>query len=72
MSRLSQTKKVIKLFKDESSESEIFLPARSRAEVDLESVNRIIEENGDFQDYIELVSGYYLTGRIRDGDWNII
>jgi len=61
---------VILLNVENPSESEILLPARSRAEVDWESVNRIVEENRDFEDYIELVSGYYLTGRIRDGDWN--
>jgi hypothetical protein len=60
---------VILLNIENPSESEILLPARSRAEVDWESVNRIVEENRDFEDYIELVSGYYLTGRIRDGDW---
>ncbi len=61
---------VILLNVENPSESEILLPARSRAEVDWESVNRIVEENRDFEDYIELVSGYYLTGRVRDGDWN--
>jgi hypothetical protein len=43
MSKLSQTKKIVKL----------------------------LEEN-PLKRYTarELVSGYYLTGRIRDGDWN--
>jgi len=52
------------------SESEMMLPARSRAEVDWQSVNRIFLENEDFKDYIELVSTYYQTGRVRSGDWN--
>lgn len=27
-------------------------------------------ENEDFRDYIELVSTYYQTGRVRAKDWN--
>lgn len=52
------------------SESAIILPAKSRPEVDWQSVNRILEENVDFKDYIELVSTYYQTGRVRAKDWN--
>lgn len=52
------------------SESAIILPAKSRSEVDWQSVNRILEENVDFKDYIELVSTYYQTGRVRAIDWN--
>ncbi len=52
--------------------SEIFLPAKSRTEIDWESVNRILIENGDFKDYIESVSTYYQTGRVREYDWNKI
>jgi len=54
------------------SESEMMLPARSRADVDWQSVNRIVVENEDFKDYIELVSTYYQTGRVRARDWNKI
>lgn len=52
------------------SESEIVLPARTRIDVDWQSVNRILVENEDFKDYIDLVSTYYQTGRIRARDWN--
>lgn len=52
------------------SESEILLPARARTDVDWQSVNRILIENEDFKDYIDLVSTYYQTGRIRNRDWN--
>jgi len=54
------------------SESEILLPAQSRSEIDWQSVNRILLENADFKDYIELVSSYYQTKRIRERDWNRI
>lgn len=63
---------VILLDVENCNESEMLLPARSRPEVDWESTNRILIENDDFKDYIELVSTYYQTGRIRPNDWNKI
>ena len=61
---------VILINSENPSESEMTLPARARAEVDWQSVNRIVVENPDFKDYIELVSTYYQTGRVRSRDWN--
>ena len=61
---------VILLNPENPTESEIYLPAISKPEIDWQSVNRIVVENGDFKDFIELVSNYYQTGRIRDKDWN--
>ncbi|WP_216648600.1 COG2958 family protein, partial [Salinivibrio sp. VYel6] len=61
---------VILLNPENPSESEMILPARSRPDVDWESTNRILTENEDFRDYIELVSTYYQTGRVRARDWN--
>lgn len=63
---------VILLNPENPSESEMMLPSRSRQETDWESVNRILVENEDFRDYIELVSIYYQTGRVRARDWNRI
>lgn len=63
---------VILLNVENPSESDMILPARSRPEVDWESVNCIVLENDDFKDYIELVSVYYQTGNIRLRDWNKI
>lgn len=61
---------VIILIPENPTESEILLPARRRAEVDWQSINRILNENADFKNFIELVSIYYQTGRIRSQDWN--
>jgi hypothetical protein len=61
---------VILLNPENPSESEMMLPAKFRAEIDWQSVNRILVENADFKDYIELVSTYYQTGRLRARDWN--
>jgi len=61
---------VILLNPENPSESEMVLPSKPRPEVDWQSVNRILVENADFKDYIELVSTYYQTGRVRAKDWN--
>jgi hypothetical protein len=61
---------VILLNPENPSESEIFLPAIAKLEIDWQSVNRIVVENEDFKDFVELVSTYYQTGRIRGIDWN--
>jgi hypothetical protein len=61
---------VILLNPENPSESEILLPAIARSEIDWQSVNRIVVENEDFKDFVELVSTYYQTGRIRSKDWN--
>jgi len=61
---------VIILIPENPTESEILLPARRRQEVDWQSINRILNENSDFKNFIELVSIYYQTGRIRTQDWN--
>ena len=61
---------VIILIPENPTESEILLPARRRVEVDWQSINRILNENADFKNFIELVSIYYQTGRIRSQDWN--
>ena len=63
---------VILLNPENPSESEMLLPARSRVEVDWQSVDRIVKENIDFKEFIELISTYYQTGRVRAKDWNKI
>jgi len=62
---------VILLSIENPSESELILPAMKRAEIDWQSVNRIVEENADFKDFIDSVSNYYQTGSIRARDWDI-
>ncbi|NNH76639.1 HrgA protein [Acinetobacter sp. ANC 5380] len=61
---------VILINPENPTESEILLPARRRPEVDWQSINRILNENSDFKNFIELVSIYYQTGRICTQDWN--
>jgi len=61
---------IILLNVENPTESEMMLPSKARAEIDWQSVNRILVENPDFKDYIELDSTYYQTGRVRTKDWN--
>jgi uncharacterized protein len=61
---------VILLDAENPPESEILLPAKSREEVDWESVNRIAVENKDFMSYVESISTYFKTGRIKEKDWD--
>lgn len=61
---------VILLDPENPSESDILLPAKAKQEVDWQSVNRLVEENEDFKDFVDLVSTYYQTGRLRAKDWS--
>ncbi|MEN2427358.1 COG2958 family protein [Chromobacterium vaccinii] len=61
---------VIVLDSNNPSESEIVVPARARQDVDWQSVHRLVEENEDMREFVELVSTYYQTGRLRPQDWN--
>lgn len=51
-------------------DSQILIPAQVRADVDWLSVNRIVEENSDFQQYIEQVGIYLQTGKLTKAVWN--
>lgn len=51
------------------SESQILIPAKERALVDWDTINRLVEENTDFQDYIKNIKQFYQTGEIRTADW---
>ncbi|GAB2555973.1 COG2958 family protein [Spirosoma aerophilum] len=61
---------VIRLNADNPTESEILIPARERSEVDWNTANRLVKENRDFLDYIELVRQFYQTGNPRIKDWD--
>ncbi len=63
---------VILLDRENPSESEILLPAKIKTDIDWQSVHRIVTENADFREYIQLVSDYYRTGRIYSKNWNKI
>ena len=46
------------------TESDVMLPARPKTAVDWESVNRLVDENKDFKQFIEGVETYLKTGKL--------
>ncbi len=62
---------LIKLDVENPSESEIIVPAKERPEVDWDMINRLVDENKDFLDYIKLVKQFYQTGEVRAHDWDV-
>lgn len=61
---------VILLNKTNPAESEILIPAKERREIDWNTANRLLTENKDFLDFIELVRQFYQTGNPRIKDWD--
>jgi len=61
---------VLLLDTEDKFNSQILIPAKEKPEVDWQSANRIVAENKDFKDFIELVSIYYQTGKLREREWN--
>ncbi|MCW8386888.1 hypothetical protein OQJ15_11275 [Fluoribacter dumoffii] len=61
----------IRLDTDTPSESQIMIPAKEKTQVDWNNVNRLVEENSDFKDYIKYVRQFYQTGEIRPKDWDM-
>lgn len=56
---------VMVLDRDDPSESDIFLPARSRSDADWQSISRLTIENGDFAQYMERVFVCLKTGSLQ-------
>ncbi|PNK60806.1 COG2958 family protein [Psychrobacter sp. FDAARGOS_221] len=51
-------------------DSQILIPARERTNIDWLSVNRIVEENQDYEAFIDQVGIYSQTGRLTRSLWN--
>ncbi|MCX5921414.1 MAG: HrgA protein [Candidatus Melainabacteria bacterium] len=62
---------IIQLDVEDPNESQIIIPARESSDVDWDATNRLVEENKDFQEYIELIREFYQTGKIRKENWRI-
>jgi len=45
-----------------TDDSQVLIPARERSDIDWDMVNRLTEENTDFEDYIRRVKQFYQTG----------
>ncbi|MCB9973877.1 MAG: hypothetical protein H6854_04885 [Rhodospirillales bacterium] len=55
---------------DAISESLILIPAREKQDLDWNSINRLVEVNKDFRDYIEEVGDFCQLGKIKKGSWD--
>ena len=51
-------------------ESEILFPAQVKSEVDWQSMNRIMEQNSDFENFVDRVSNYYTRHKYNPRDWD--
>ena len=62
---------LIKLEKDNPTESQILIPAPERQAVDWDMIDRIVKENSDFKEFINLITEFYQTGKLKERDWDI-
>jgi hypothetical protein len=62
---------VIRLDRENPAESEILIPAKEKSDVDWDICNRLVEENGDFRAFVELVRHFHQTGDLKRYDWSI-
>lgn len=61
---------VILLNPQDPGNSQTLIPARERTSIDWQSVNRLVEENSDFKEFIDLVAEYHQTGKVHRALWN--
>lgn len=61
---------VIHLNAENPAESQIIIPSEER-DVDWNTANRLAAENKDFRDYLQLVTEFYQTGKLRKELWDI-
>lgn len=52
------------------SESQILIPAREKSDLDWDSINRLVEANKDFANYIDEVNGFCSRGKTKNSDWD--
>jgi len=62
----------IKIDIEDASNSQIIIPARLKDNIDVNGLNRLAEENPDAREYVENVSTYIKTGRLKHSDWDLI
>lgn len=62
---------IILLNKENPSESQILIPAPEKLQLDWNMINRIVKENSDFKEFINLVTEFYKLGNIKSREWDI-
>jgi len=56
---------------DDVSNSQIKIPAQLKPALDVNALNRLADENRDAREYIENVSTFIKTGRLKNSDWDL-
>jgi hypothetical protein len=51
-------------------DSQVLIPARFRAEVDWNTVNRLCEENTDFRQFVKMVRQFHQTDDVPMAGWD--
>ena len=62
---------LIQLNCENPAESQILIPAPEKKELDWDMIDRITKENPDFKEFINLITEFYQTGKIKERDWDI-
>ncbi|MBP3546768.1 MAG: HrgA protein [Alphaproteobacteria bacterium] len=62
---------LIQLNCENPTESQILIPAIEKKELDWDMIDRITKENPDFKDFVNLITEFYQTGKIKPRDWDI-
>lgn len=62
---------LIRLNKENPSESQILIPAIENDDLDWNMINRISEENPDFNEFVNRITEFYQTGKIKEKEWDI-
>ena len=61
----------ISISRIEDEDSYIQLQAEYKKSIDIKLIDRILEQNSDFKNYIELVKEFYQTAKLKQSDWDI-
>lgn len=62
---------LIQLNCENPSESQILIPAIEKKELDWDMIDRITKENPDFKEFVNLITEFYQTGKIKTREWEV-
>lgn len=62
----------ILLDSEEPLESQVLIPAKFNDKVNYDSLNRLVTENKDAQEYLELVTTFLKTKKLRTNLWDLV
>ena len=62
---------LIQLNCENPSESQILIPAIEKKELDWDMIDRITKENPDFKEFVNLITEFYQTGKIKNREWEV-